>query len=99
MAGVTDETTTKEADGLGQLLGQGLGLYGAFAVPTTILTGYAAYQAAKARSNSDLLAKAIKQRERERFQRRPPEIVAVPEPVRVSRTGGFRMSPPELGVH
>ena len=51
--------------------------------------GMASYNWAKSRSTQKLLEDAIKARERERYARRPPEIYAVPQPVRLSRAGGL----------
>ncbi len=74
-------------------MGQTLGAYGAYAVPAAALGGYLSYEHFKDRSPETLLQGAIKDRERERWARRPPEIYAVPQPVHVDRAGGMTEAP------
>lgn len=68
-------------------MGQGLGAYGALASLLALGSGTAAYKFTKDRSTNKLMEDAIKQRERERWGRRPPEIYAVPTPVKLTRKG------------
>lgn len=85
MLGITVDTPLEKVANLEQLLGRGLGLYGAVALPTAMLAGLASYGYTRERSSDKLLEEALKQRERDRVSRRPPEIVVVPEPVHYQR--------------
>lgn len=62
-------------------LKQLVGMYGAFSVPLALGTGIAAYKYTKDRSSKKLVEEAIRQRERERYLRRPPEVTVLPDPV------------------
>lgn len=75
----------KQAGGLTDVAGTGVGGYLALAGLLAGGTGLATYNWAKGRSPDERLAKAIKQREQLRWATRPPEIYAVarPSPVRV----------------
>jgi hypothetical protein len=54
--------------------------------------GVAAYNMTKARSPNKMLEQAIKQREKERWARRPPEIYAIPQPVHLTHHGELQPS-------
>lgn len=72
--------------------GKGLGIYGTLAGLLALGSGTAAYKFTKDRSTNKLMEDAIKQRERERWARRPPEIYAIPTPVRLTRGGDVTQS-------
>lgn len=65
------------------LAGESLGLYGAYAVPTALIGGYAAYNAAKKRRSREILQKALQRRRQRRQATQPADIYAMPVPVEV----------------
>ncbi len=78
----------KRAQGsLDPLLNYGLGTYATIAGGLLGLGGLAGYRYTKARGSTALLEKALKQRARERWAVRPPELEAIPVPVHVNRLG------------
>jgi hypothetical protein len=79
-------------------MGKMLGVYGAGASLLALGSGVATYRMMKDRSTNKLLEDAIKQRERDRWARRPPEVYAIPTPVRLSRGGDLSVkgTPPSL---
>lgn len=81
LLGISEDTPMEKVAGLEQILGRTLGLYGSVALPAALLAGMASYGYTRSRSSDKLLEKALKQRERDRISRRPPEIMAVPESV------------------
>lgn len=84
-------SSVKQADMPGWA-GKGLGIYGTLAGLLALGSGTAAYKFTKDRSTNKLMEDAIKQRERERWARRPPEIYAIPTPVRLTRGGDVTQS-------
>lgn len=96
--GITDDTTEKTATWGGRTAGSALGIYGAMAVPAALLAGLASYRYTKARSSDTLLQEALKRRQREQALRRPPEVIAVHEPVHVSRGGALLGDHPSEAV-
>lgn len=76
----------KEAGWGENAIGIGTTLAGVLALGS----GIAAYHATNKRSQAQLIADAIRQREKERWARRPTEIYAVPQPVSLDRAGGLR---------
>lgn len=69
--------------------GKGLGIYGTLASLLALGSGAAAYKFTKDRSTNTLMEDALKQRERERWARRPPEVYAIPTPVKLTRGGAL----------
>lgn len=59
------------------------GLYGALATVLGLSSGALMYNYARDRSSSKLVQEAIRQRERQRWATRPPEVFAVPTPVKI----------------
>ncbi len=81
---VLAEAVEKKASVLGfeaPSWGQLQGMYGAYAIPAAAASGLLAYNHFRSRSTNTLLEKALKERERQRWASRPPEIYAVPQPV------------------
>lgn len=66
---------------------KGTGAYLALASLLGLGSGAIAYNMTKANSPNAQLAAAIKQRQRERWAKSPPEIYAIPTPVHVTRQG------------
>jgi hypothetical protein len=75
-------------------MGKGLGVYGTLASLLALGSGVAAYNVTKSRSPNKLMEDAIKARERQRWASRPPEIYAIPTPVRLNRGGGLTQTAP-----
>jgi hypothetical protein len=72
---------TKRASSLekqGNISGTAAGLYSLYAVLSSLLSGSYIYEQSKKRSKSELLEHAQKRRLRQRYQVRPPEIMATP---------------------
>jgi hypothetical protein len=78
--------------------GTAVGAYGALATLLAMGGGLAMYGATKNRNTSSLIQGAIRQRERERWARRPPEIYAVPQPVRLTRQGDLEPRGQPVGI-
>ena len=68
-------------DRMGQLA-QG---YTGYAIPSSLIAGYAAYSMGRKNQKRTILAKALKQRQRLRSQQQPLPIYATPVPVRGSQ--------------
>ena len=66
----------------GQAAGQLANMYGWWAVPAALAGGTAAYNWQSGRGRRALLDKALKERERERQRYSPPELLAMPMPVK-----------------
>lgn len=66
---------------------KGLGVYGTIAALLALGSGTAAYNYTKKRSTNRLLEDSLRQRERDRWSRRPPELYAIPTPVKLTRGG------------
>jgi hypothetical protein len=62
-------------------LGSLAGGYGTYAVPASLLAGYATYEAARKTQRRAVLDKAIKERRRRQRSSSPTELVAMPMPV------------------
>lgn len=74
--------TVKAAGRLSDIGGEATGLYGTYAALSGLATGALVYEQARKRQRRAILDKALKRRERHRYYTAPPEIVALPEPVR-----------------
>lgn len=72
----------KSGSRLGDLTGEAAGWYGTYAALSGLATGALVYEQARKRQRRRILDAAIKRRERHRYYTAPPEIVAMPEPVR-----------------
>lgn len=67
---------------LGDLAGQATGMYGTYAGLTALAAGIMAYQKARKRQRRSVLEAALNERERRNYLTAPPELAAVPEPVK-----------------
>lgn len=76
-----DKVLEKRA--LSNWAGKALGIYGALATLLALGSGAAAYSMTRSRSTDSMIEKALREREIERWMRRPPEIQAIPTPVRI----------------
>ena len=76
-----DKVLEKRA--LSEWAGKALGIYGALATLLALGAGSVAYDAARSRSTAKMMENAIQQREVERLMRRPPEIHAIPTPIKI----------------
>jgi len=65
----------------GDTVGDMVGNYGLYAAPAALITGYAAYEAARKRRRANVLKKALQRRERHRQMRSPSPLFATPVPV------------------
>lgn len=98
LAAACEARAEKAAGDMPGWAGKGLGIYGTLAALLALGSGTAAYKFTKDRSTNKLMEDAIKQRERARWAARPPEVYAVPTPVRLARGGGLAEAgaPPQL---
>lgn len=87
--------TVKQAS-IADLAGQLAGGYGVYAGLTGLGAGALVYSGAKKRQRRAVLEKAMKRRERRRFNTAPSEIVAIPEPV--THQPDVDIPVPKLGV-
>lgn len=74
-------TLNKEAVDWGNLGGQALGGYGAYAGLSGLLAGALVYDKVQKRSRRAVIEKALQKRQRREFMSRPTEIYATPEPM------------------
>jgi len=65
---------------IGDLTGQAAGMYGMYAIPASLIAGYAAYSMGKKRQRKAVLKKALKKRNLRRFTQQPPPVYATPVP-------------------
>jgi hypothetical protein len=79
-------------------LGEAKGLYATMALLSALAGGSMAYQFTKQRSPQRLLEEAVKQRARDRWARRPPDIVAEPTPLSISSRGKVRGNPEDAAL-
>lgn len=70
----------KAATTLGDVAGQGAGMYGMYAGLTGLMAGALVYDKSRKRQRRAILEKAMQRRDRRKFNVSPPEIQAVPEP-------------------
>lgn len=72
----------KRGGRLNDLGGEAAGIYGSYALLSGLATGALVYEQARKRQRREILNKALQRRDRHRYYTAPPEIVAVPEPVK-----------------
>jgi len=73
------EQHEKQAGSFDNTVGTLAGLYGAYAIPTALTAGLAAYHAAEGGQRRKALEEALKRRQRQRAANRPPFVMFVPE--------------------
>lgn len=71
---------------LGRMGNVGLDYYTGYAGLTALLAGTAGYEMAQRRGQQAILRKAMKKRQREEYMRRPTDLFAAPQPVRMDPT-------------